>query len=199
MSNLYDSRRPASRFYARALASVIALLGSSALANGIIVDGEPYAYTLEIKCQVAKAVPNPNAGDGWYRSSDIGNVWFKFEPTIQPTSQVTKGAITIYRTDRFYKELVVYKNAFIMNSDSADYLIGGGDIDQADLESDENFPLSFNIDKVESQGMFYGSDKQPKYLLGRCDLFTDLAKAVGELYEQYKADPGKWQNVQWIE
>jgi hypothetical protein len=184
----------------RSLAAIaLSVCCSTAIANGIVVDGKPYAYTLEIKCQVAKAVPDPDSGPEWYKPSDIGKVWFKFDPSVQPTAELTKGKITIYRTDRVYKELVVYDNAFIINKSNVEYFIGGGDLDSLDLESDDKYPLAFNVDKVESQGMFYGADKRPKYLLGRCDLLDGLAKAVGTLYKDFEKNPENWAGVQWID
>lgn len=158
--SIYEGRANKKRILILPLAI---LWASISLAGGVIIDGIPYADTIEIKCHVKKAVPAPEKGSTWYTSSSIGDVWLKFDPSTQPTATITHGVIRIFKTSPVYSDLVVYERAWIIQYDEE--IEGGGDrLLTLDSDSTEN-PLFFNIDKVERQGLFNSKDGKPKYFL----------------------------------
>lgn len=161
-------------------------------ADAVMVGDTPYWHTVEIKCRVKKAVPAPEKGSTWYSSSPIGDVWFKFDPSTQPSAKQTNGVIRIYETSPVYTDLVVYSRAWL-NENDEEYEGSGDRLLPVDPDTYDS-PLYFNIDKVERQGLFHGKDGKPKYFLSSCRILPALAQFEGELLEKFAQQKNKREN-----
>jgi hypothetical protein len=107
-------------------------------------------------------------------------------PIYSPGSgAATHGTISVYRTDRVFKELATYSNAWWQWSGDSDEIQGTAKFGTEWSTETYETPFFFSISKIEEQGLFHGENGKPKYFLSRCQIL-DALSAYPSFREQYE-------------